>query len=90
MKAKKVEENGLKRGGDPLETMDVGAKPVELIEVNICGACDGYVEEVGRGTEGWSVCEDCGTVEGNNQIMYECPQCEKRYEDADYCETCKE
>lgn len=48
---------------------------MEFYEINICGDCGGIVNERSMGDEGWSVCSECGTVEGNNTMMYECPQC---------------
>ncbi len=44
-------------------------------EVSLCSGCDGVVVQHFAGDEGWGVCDDCGTVEGDTYTVFECSEC---------------
>lgn len=46
-------------------------------EVEVCRECHGHAEEKFSGDEGWTVCDDCGMVEGGYTTMYFCTKCEE-------------
>ncbi len=49
-------------------------------EVNLCTDCGGDVVQHFAGDEGWGVCDDCGTVEGDTYTAFECSLCFERSE----------
>lgn len=46
--------------------------PVKLTEVRLCKQCSSQsISEKFCGDEGWSVCENCGAIEGGSKYVYE-------------------
>jgi transcription initiation factor TFIIIB Brf1 subunit/transcription initiation factor TFIIB len=39
--------------------------------MRLCSWCDGEVNEIHHGDEGWSVCSECGCVEGETYEVNE-------------------
>lgn len=44
-------------------------------EVTVCKGCGEKTHEVSCGDEGWTVCDNCGVVEGATGSMFECSLC---------------
>jgi len=43
----------------------------ERTELRLCGECNSsQIEEKFHGDEGWSVCEECGTIEGSSKYIF--------------------
>lgn len=65
--------------------------PKDFEEVEVCGLCGGELTNQGWSTEHdwemWTICEDCGTVEGSTETKYVCPDCNE-IKDEPYCD-CK-
>ncbi len=55
-------------------------KPQEFTETERCIWCGGEVAQKFSGDEGWGICEECGTVEGDTKTYYECSLCEEESE----------
>lgn len=54
-------------------------EPKDFEEIEVCAHCGGELENQGYSTdmdwESWTVCQDCGTVEGKTETKYICPEC---------------
>ncbi len=53
----------------------------EFTEISRCLECGGEVEQRFSGDEGWGVCNECGTIEGNTETVFECSLCLEEHED---------
>jgi len=55
------------------------SKPKDFEEIEVCGHCGGEISNQGYSTdddwESWTVCNDCGQVEGETVTKYICPYC---------------
>lgn len=56
-------------------------------EVRCCAECGEVLEEKHHGDEGWSVCDNCGTIEGGSQYKYWCDNCQEM-SDTNVCTNC--
>ena len=64
-------------------------------DVPTCADCGSYdIREQFMGDEGWTICDDCGSVEGGYNYVYVCNNCDETFtdpvEDYEYSEQMKE
>ena len=52
----------------------------EFTEISRCLECGGEVDQHFSGDEGWGICNDCGTIEGDTETIYQCSLCEEESE----------
>lgn len=70
---------------------------IEREQVRLCAICNSIeINEVFAGDEGWSVCGECGTIEGGSKYIYEdeddyyhCEEdCDKKHEEIEDALKC--